>query len=377
MLMPKTPQTSSLDIFPLEILLQILQNLTIHSLHAILRVYRRSRITFSTYHTQIITHILLRTVPDPKFLVYFPYTHNNINFPLPSSKPLQTSHVEAYTQLRYAKSLLSLSDTISTLTTYIYSITSPQILKEITPRGTILLNHSAQFPYEEALTSTIHRIIISNTQTFLYTSNLNPINTYSIPSRFLPPPRPFPPEYPESVARRLLPPEILPKDLSSDEVILQLSGVYDSETPFLAKQTYRYLRRLVLKTLTKYLKEHDFFNGVCIIPSWEYMRDSVYIRDGLFFYLGIHPELLLKVLIQCTIDDDGKSIKAIDGDQLKNKGRKEQKARSTLAVDLGKAYTAVCEATHRYLEEIKANLGRGATMTDVEEVFNLNHGGAP
>ncbi|KAF3288736.1 hypothetical protein TWF970_005793 [Orbilia oligospora] len=375
MFLPKTPQSSSLDVFPLEILLQILQNLTITSLHAILRLYRRSRITFSTYHTQIINHILLSTLPDPKFPTYFPHTYKGVIYPRPPSKPLQTSHVEAYTQLRYAQSLVSLSDAISSLTTYIYSITSPQILEKITPRGTILLNRYAQFPYEEALTSTIYRIVISNSQTFFYTSQLELAQTFSNSSPFIPPPRPPPPKYPESVARRILPPELLPKETSSDEITSQLSNLHGPETSFLKRQTYRYLRRLVLGALTAYLKQHEFFNGVCIIPSWEYMHDSASIRDGLFLYLGIHPKLLFKVLVQCNLEDKDKAIRGVGGDRLSSKEKREKKARPAVAVELGKAYAIVCKVTHEHLEEMKRYAKRKPVLTDFEEVFNVNHRG--
>ncbi|RVD84749.1 uncharacterized protein DFL_006475 [Arthrobotrys flagrans] len=371
--LPKPPQTSTLDHLPLEILLQILQNLTIPSLYTLLRIYRRSRTTFSTYHTQIITHILSTTLPNPNFLIYFPYAHNTIPYPLSSTKPLETSHIEAYTYLRYARSLLSLSETVSTLTTHIYSITSSKVLKEITPRYTILLNHSAQFPYEDAITSTIYRTIISNAQTLFYTSNLNPLHSFSKSNPFIPPPRPPLLEYPESIARRLLPEEILPQETPSDEIILQLSNTDNLETP-LIKQTHRYLRRLIVRTLTIYLKRHKIFNEVCIIPSWEQIHDSVLIRDGLFFYLGVHPELLLKVLIQCNTEDEGNAIRRTNGDQQENLGKKERKLHAAIAVELGKVYANVCETTHKILEEIKRNGGK-PTLTDVEEVANTDYGG--
>ncbi|KAK6343127.1 hypothetical protein TWF718_008500 [Orbilia javanica] len=371
--LPKSPQISTLDHLPLEILLQILQNLSIPSLYILLRLYRRSRITFSTYHSQIVTKILSTTLSDPNFLKYFPYTHNGIPYPV-SSTPLRTSHVEAYTHLRYAKSLLLLEETIDDLAVHICEITAVKVFEEIAPRHIMLLNYSAELPYEDALSFTVYRTIIANTQALFYTSNLQNLHTFSRSSPFHPPIRPPIPEYAEGIARRLLPPEILPKDTPSDEIILQLSNIDSLETP-LVRETHRHLRRLILKTLTLHLKRHKIFNEVCIITSWEYMHDAVSIRDGLLFHLGVHPELLLKVLLQCNIEDENERRRKLSKSRPETRGKKERKAHSAIAMELGKVYENVCEVTHKTLGEIKKNLnGRKPMLTDVEDVANCDGG---
>ncbi|KAK6532662.1 hypothetical protein TWF281_006841 [Arthrobotrys megalospora] len=368
--LPKTPQISTLDHLPLEILLHILQNLDIPTLRIIIRIYRRSRIIFAQYHTQIISHILSAALPDPDFPLYFPYIHNDRPYPLPTSlPPLRTSHAEAYTHLRYAKSLISLSSTLSTLTTHIYSAIATQVIKRITPRSNIIpLNRSAEIPYEQALTSTIHRTLIINAQTLFY--NPNP-NVFSKSSSVFPPPRPFPPEYPESVARRLLPEHILPKSTPSDDILLQLSNTHDPETP-LIKQTHRFLRRLILRTLTTYLKHHRIFKEVCIIPSWEYMRDSVSVRDELFFYLGVHPDLLLKVMIQCNLEHENKGMRRTKAGIPGKSEKREERRYLAVSIELGKAYSHICKITHEFLEQRKGN---GDSLSDGEEGVLNNDGG--
>ncbi|KAK6335767.1 hypothetical protein TWF730_003143 [Orbilia blumenaviensis] len=353
--LPKKTQSSTLDRIPLEVLFHVLRNLDIHSLRILIRIYRRSRIIFSKYHNQIISQILSTTLPDPNFPLYFPLTHNNVPYPLPANlAPLQTSHAEAYTHLRYAKSLVELSTTISTLTSHIYSITAPKILDGITPAprsSAIPLNHAALFPYEEAIISTIHQTLIGNAQILFYTPNLH-MHPKSQP--FTPPPRPTPPQFPESVARRLLPRNILPKNVSTDYVTSRLSDPDQPWTP-LVGHTFRALRKWMLSKLMAHIKRYKIFKDVCITPSWDYVRDPASLRDQTFFYFGIHPALLLKVLNQCDLEDKEEGEKRYrDKVDAEHNARKVRKSSFLVTVELGKFYSHICKITHEYLQQKEA-----------------------
>ncbi|KAF3940030.1 hypothetical protein ABW19_dt0206455 [Dactylella cylindrospora] len=345
----KRPQFSTLDVLPSELLLSILQNLDLTSLKATIKVYRRSRTVFSQYHKQIISHILSANLADPSFSTYFPQTFNDAEYPPPPEFPLDTSHVEAYTSLRWAKSLLQLEKTIGNLTTYIDSCVTPTLLPKLTPRDTSFPIPDVCSATETAITHTINRSLVINAQILFYKHPLLVHSTTNFTqSLWTCLPRPPQALYTQWMAKYLLPADRMPENLA-DEL------TSDDPQNNTVKTCYRVLRRMIYHYLTLHLKRHKLWKDNCVISSWRYMRDSVTIRDELFFFLKISPELLVGVVEVCKAEDDGMMGEA----EVKKRYLK-------VAGELGKVYGEACEVTHLVLEERREREGSGAT--EVEQV---------
>ncbi|EPS40174.1 hypothetical protein H072_6043 [Dactylellina haptotyla CBS 200.50] len=334
---------STLDYLPSEVLITILQNLDVNALRTLVKIYRRSRIIFADYHSQIITHILRSTLSDPLFIAYFPRSFDGQPYPHSTNlPPLETSHTDAFTHLRYARSIISLSNSFTALTAQISSILFPILVPKYLPRGS--LGRAYYWSVENALTSTIHRCLVINAQTGFYCPLPFP---QTIP--FANPPRPILPAYLTTFPRNLLPAADL-KDLKEEDILRDLSIRTPKAATPLLKKTYRLLHREIHRELTLYLRRHKIWRENTLLPSWSYVQDSASVRDEWFFMMYAHPDLLIQILRQCTVEDNYETFKRENNHRIEKWEEKQRKASMKLSIKIGETYARVAAIAHEFLE---------------------------
>ncbi|KAF3935044.1 hypothetical protein ABW20_dc0106162 [Dactylellina cionopaga] len=373
----KTPQISALDYLPSEVLITVLQNLDVQTLRTIVKIYRRSRLLFSDYHTQILTQILTCTLSDPAFHTYFPISHKGIAYPFPSNlTPLETSHTSAFTHIRWAKSLVALERSVSALTAHVASIVTEPLLPEFFMEGTYTgpASLSSSHPVIVILTATIHRSVIINAQISFYAQP-----PYTATTEVDLPPRPDIShlEYPASIALRLLPSkdfqqfsnitgpitsDIIPlKDIDEDALVGCLSDPFHPDHHRIIHKIQQTLWGLIFHAVAVHLIKYKIWRENCLLPEFKYRHDSRLVRDITIFYRFVHPDTLLQVLRQCVIEDNYDNLREENAHRIKHWEAREQKRYNKIAADLGVAYKKVCHVAHVYLRakaELDAALSR-------------------